>query len=1305
MNKRVIISSFAFSVFALLYVIIGSFSSAYASGETPVYVSTDITISFNTNGGTSVSPISYCVPMYRETISSNNLEKSSNMISRGSYWGMNDEYCQGKYAGDDPLSSVVTTRSGYTFGGWYYDSALTKYVYAEQIYQAYYESTTLHARWIPNSCSSPGNRSRKLIFNTMGGNAIATQNVCVGCSASSYGTFPTPVRTGYTFDKWKYFYNASDVIDEENVGTTTVNTIPAIPKYDSNGCLTGYEDVTVYASWKGSPAACSAYSKEPSLTIKYDLQYDGLIDTDVIEEPLKKNYMEEYYVHGYVRQNYKFDGWYYDSALTKKQNIFVPMGYSYKNIPYEFSGLRTLNNIKGIYNSNKCLTGYEDITLYAKWKPVTCNTTNINKKIIFESNGGNQINDLTFCSSCVVQMPVPVKEGYNFDGWYYDEQLNNKYYFTTTENLYFMGYMEDGCFTSYNDLILYAKWTEKTPECDLPQEYRVLEFNTMGGNTLNSINVCVGCAYDSYSNFPTPTKNGFTFDGWYYDQGLTDAVPNGNTDVIPVEPVFDENNCMIGYSKVVVYAKWSIKAHECDEFNGTSVLNFNTNGGTAINSISVCVGCASNTYEAYPVPVKEGYTFIGWYYDSNFTNAVSGSNVGSIVRNPIYDSYGCISGYDPVTIYAKWQKNAHVCSEINGNVVLSFNTNVPNYNLEPVSVCVGCAENTYGNFPTPTRSGYTFDGWYYDSGFTRKVIGNKVNTIPFVPTYDSYGCISGYAPVTIYAKWKVNDPVCNNLEGGTRKLIFNTNGGSTLNSIDVCVGCAANTYSNFPTPTKNGYTFAGWFYDSGFTKAVMGDSVNTIPVEYLYDSDHCEVGYKDVTIYAKWVEIPPSCPSTSGGSRKLIFNTNGGSSINTIDVCVGCSSDTYSRFPIPVKIGYTFVGWYYNQSLTNKVNGQTVDTIPIVPTYDSEGCKNGYENVTVYAKWIEEEDSCEEIDSASRILVFNTNGGNKIDSMNVCVGCQNNTYKKFPTPEKEGYTFGGWYYDSNFTKVVIGDNVNSIPVKYTYGNDDCPNGYKTVTIHAKWISKEAVKECAELDNKYRTIVFNTNGGNIINSVNVCVGCSSYDKFPTPKKDYNIFVGWYYDYDLKNPVTNTDSLNSIPTLEKYDSNNCLIGYEDINVYAKWQLNKKIGIKGVLKDIDGNVLAGYTVELHSEVKTAITNEKGEYSFEDVSEGLHTIIVRAPENTIVSYTQITVAYDSNSDYEHNIIGFNNNTNTEVIDLIVKPSLDLEVKYVNTINDTTIGNPKTGVVNSGIIIFGLLVICILGYYYVNSKKILIQI
>ena len=121
---------------------------------------------------------------------------------------------------------------------------------------------------------------------------------------------------------------------------------------------------------------------------------------------------------------------------------------------YKFSGWTTDDGVK-FADSKSAETTF---TMPGKAVTVTANWTkssggngggggNVRYTVSFETNGGNDIASKTVTRNSVIKEPeTPIKDGFDFEGWYTDKGLKTKYDFTekVTKN-----------FT------LYAKWTEK----------------------------------------------------------------------------------------------------------------------------------------------------------------------------------------------------------------------------------------------------------------------------------------------------------------------------------------------------------------------------------------------------------------------------------------------------------------------------------------------------------------------------------------------------------------------------------------------------------------------------------------------------------------------------------------------------------------------------------------------------------------------------------------------------------------------------------------------------------------------------
>ena len=85
-------------------------------------------------------------------------------------------------------------------------------------------------------------------------------------------------------------------------------------------------------------------------------------------------------------------------------------------------------------------------------------------------------------------------------------------------------------------------------------------------------------------------------------------------------------------------------------------MEFNANGGSEIEKMSVCIGC-DPTLTKLPIPTKEGYTFGGWYYDADFNDQVAVIYAVDVDHIEVTEENGCVV-YKNIdrTLYARWQK-------------------------------------------------------------------------------------------------------------------------------------------------------------------------------------------------------------------------------------------------------------------------------------------------------------------------------------------------------------------------------------------------------------------------------------------------------------------------------------------------------------------------------------------------------------------------------------------------------------------------------------------------------------------------
>ena len=250
----------------------------------------------------------------------------------------------------------------------------------------------------------------------------------------------------------------------------------------------------------------------------------------------------------------------------------------------------------------------------------------------------------------------------------------------------------------------------------------------------------------------------------------------------------------------------------------------------------------------------------------------------------------------------------------------------------------------------PTRTGYTFKGWY-TGDYSEQVYSAGGVSVGLSSYWSSAGGVwKGAGDKDFVAKWQAN----------TYSVSFDANGGSVSTTSQTVTYDSA--YGTLPTPTRTGYTFAGWY-----TAASSGTQV-TESAKVQTASNH--------TLYAHWT------PNTYG----VTLNTNGGT-INSGNVTSYTYSTTTTLPSNVTKTGYTFGGWYDNSSFS----GSAVISIGTT----AMGAK------TYYAKWTPN----------TYTITFDAQGGTTtLNSLSVIYGSdQNNKLDTNLNPTKAGYTFDGWF--------------------------------------------------------------------------------------------------------------------------------------------------------------------------------------------------------------------------------------------------------------------------------------------------------
>lgn len=154
-------------------------------------------------------------------------------------------------------------------------------------------------------------------------------------------------------------------------------------------------------------------------------------------------------------------------------------------------------------------------------------------------------------------------------------------------------------------------------------------------------------------------------------------------------------------------------------------IEFMTNGGSQIKELNYCSSCGSGSFDL-PIPVREGYTFGGWYADISLTKKVNNHFIKSIDGQSITiipDNVGCNVNSGHTYLYAKWEKTLDI------DIIINFNTGTSD-KVDSLSICSTCSKSNI-SLPVLTKEGYVFLGWYAESELINKVDikNNKSNDI------------------------------------------------------------------------------------------------------------------------------------------------------------------------------------------------------------------------------------------------------------------------------------------------------------------------------------------------------------------------------------------------------------------------------------------------------------------------------------------------------------------------------------------------------------------------------------------------
>ena len=789
--------------------------------------------------------------------------------------------------GSGNISLLPALRNGYTFEGWYDNAAFTgapisSFPAMDAVPKTFYakwsSANNYSVTYTLNDVTPPGHPANNP--NTVTSYTVLDPNV----------TLAPATRTGYDFEGW----------------------------YDNPG-FTG----TPITGFLSSDAENKHYYAKWSAVKSYNVQYHLNDSTPAGHPASNPNTVTSYTVldadvalRPATRTGYDFEGWYDNAALTG-----TPV-----------TNLHTMDA--------------ENKQYYAKWSAAKNYTVqwelNDSAPAGHPATNPNTVTTYTVLDADVTIQPA-TRTGYNFLGWYADPAFTG----SPVTNLHTM---------DAENKHYYARWS--TPDA-YSVTYHLNDASPAGHpatnpNTKLSYNVT-----EADFAIAAATRTGYSFLGWYDNPGFTGA---------PITSLHTMDAANKNY-----YAKWSAAQ--------SYPINYVLNDSASHPATNPAVNLTSYTVETLPSPIavanplRTGYNFLGWYDNPGFTGtAISSFPAMDAAAKTFYAKWSAPLSYTVQYTLNDGTPAGHPAT--NPNTVTSYTVLDPNVTLAPA-----------------TRTGYDFEGWYDNPGFTgTPITGFSTSDAENKHYYAKWSAAKSYT-----VQWNLND----NTPAGHPANNPNTVASYTVLDADITVHPA----------TRTGYTFEGWYDNPGFTGT---------PVTTLHTMDAENKAY-----YAKWDATPNSYPVNyvlNDGTPAGHPATNPAANLTSYTVLTN-GSGNISLLPA-LRNGYTFEGWYDNAAFS----GAPITSFPAMDAAAK----------TFYAKW-----SAPNHYAVAYTLNDGTPAGHPATNPNTVTSYTVLDPNITLAPAtRTGYDFEGWYDNAAFSGTPItGFPVSDAADKHFYAKWSAPKNY------------------------------------------------------------------------------------------------------------------------------------------------------------------------------------------------------------------------------------------------------------------------
>ena len=316
-------------------------------------------------------------------------------------------------------------------------------------------------------------------------------------------------------------------------------------------------------------------------------------------------------------------------------------------------------------------------------------------------------------------------------------------------------------------------------------------------------------------------------------------------------------------------------------------VSFDVNGhGTAPDAQIVASGQKATA--PTPAPTATGYTFGGWYKESECENEFD-------FKTPITED---------ITLYAKWTAI---------QTTITLNANGGSGNTTSVAATYDSSTLNPSSITNPTKTGHTFGGWYSGEGGTGSLVINssgklQANVSGFTGTN---GVWKATTNKTLYAKWTPTVYAINYKDQGGANFSGQHEAGYPQNH-------TYNTATTLKSASKNHYTFDGWYKENDCS----GIAVTTLGATEYTDN---------LTLYAKWTAKTYTITLDANGGTFVDKRDSQTKGSATFDYIYGTYA-TYNDAPNLTEYysdlkrdGYQFDKWVSAGSPWNKLFTSTGD--------------------------------------------------------------------------------------------------------------------------------------------------------------------------------------------------------------------------------------------------------------------------------------------------------------------------------------------------------------------------------------------